>query len=421
MRAAKEAGMGKLVLVGGGHAHLTTLVNANRIVERGHRVVLVSPSAYHYYSGMGPGMLSGMYRPGQVRFHIRKTAEDRGVEYVQGTAARLEADRNTLLLQGREEIGYDVISFNIGSTIDVGSLPVAGEGIFAVKPIEELLRARNHVGKLLDRGTPHLVVIGGGPAGLEISGNLWRLVHDRGKEPRITLLAGRTFLGRFPAKVRRLALRSLQARNIEVVEGGYLKELRDGSAMLEDGRRQDFDAAFLALGVKPPPLFCDSGLPTGSDGGLLVNVHLQSPAHPDVFGGGDCISFQRTNLDKVGVYAVRQNPVLYHNLLAALEGGALETFSVGGAYMLIFNLGDGKGIFWKRNLIFNGRPAFLIKDYIDRTFMKRFQVSGELDEGGPMRSGWPEISDEERTHLARLGDQLDKPMQGGTAAPPDFE
>jgi NADH dehydrogenase FAD-containing subunit len=137
---------------------------------------------------------------------------------------------------------------------------------------------------------------------------------------------------------------------------------------------------FLALGVRPSLLFRNSGIPTGPDGGLLVNDFLQSVAHPEIFGGGDCIYFQPRPLEKVGVYAVRQNPVLFHNLLAALGGGTMRRFDPGGTYLLLFNLGDGRAIFWKNGLIFCLRPAFWLKDAIDRRFMRKFQVSGELDE-----------------------------------------
>jgi len=82
----------------------------------------------------------------------------------------------------------------------------------------------------------------------------------------------------------------------------------------------------------------------------------------------------------VGVYAVRQNPILLHNLMAALDGESLTPFQPGGAYLLIFNMGDGRAIFWKKNLVFDGRLAFILKDFIDRRFMRKFQLSGELEE-----------------------------------------
>ena len=107
---------------------------------------------------------------------------------------------------------------------------------------------------------------------------------------------------------------------------------------------------------------------------MRVNRYLQSTAYGNIFGGGDCIYFQEAPLDKVGVYAVRQNPVICHNLLAALDGAPLQAFKPGGKYLLIFNLGDATGIFYKWSILFGGRLAFRFKDYLDRKFMREFQA-----------------------------------------------
>ncbi|MBW2306354.1 MAG: FAD-dependent oxidoreductase [Deltaproteobacteria bacterium] len=371
-----------LIIVGGGHAHLTVLKKAGDFVERGHRVTLISSAPYHYYSGMGPGMLSGIYRPEEIRFHIKKMAEDRGVSFVEGNVVRVDPDRRILFLDSNDEIGYDIVSFNTGSEIPLESVTGRDEKMITVKPIENLHKARRAVMDLIQTATPRLVVVGGGAAGLEISGNIWRLVHDLGGKAQIKLLAGRRLLGRFPEKTRRLAMESLSARGIEVAEGAHLRRFESGQAVMTDGRKLYYDLLILALGVKPSSLFRDSGLPTGDDRGLLVNTHLQSVAYPEIFGGGDCISLESKPLNKVGVYAVRQNPVLYHNLMAALEGGNMEPFDPDRPYLLIFSLGDGRGIFWKKNWVWNGRLSFYLKDYIDRKFMRRFQVSGERMQQG---------------------------------------
>ncbi|MFP3868702.1 MAG: NAD(P)/FAD-dependent oxidoreductase [Desulfobacteraceae bacterium] len=374
--------MGKhLVLVGGGHAHLTCLKNLRDFVDRGHRVTLISLSPYHYYSGMGPGMLSGIYRPEQIRFNVRKMAEAAGGVFVAGAVVRINPEKRILLLQSGEEMGYEVVSFNTGSFIPVEKIDIENQDkIFTVKPIEKLLDAQQKIRELIQNRKPRLLIVGGGPAGLEITGNTWRLVNDRRRQAQITLLAGNKLLSRFPEKARCLALESLQARGVEVIEGVHLSRLETEQAILTDGRRIAYDFAFLALGVKPSPLFLDSGLPAGPEGGLLVNDYLQSIAYPDIFGGGDCINLVSRPLDKVGVYAVRQNPILFHNLMAALEGRNLQPFDPGGDYLLIFNLGNGRAIFCRKNLILDGRLAFYLKDYIDRKFMRKYQVSGELEE-----------------------------------------
>lgn len=159
-----------------------------------------------------------------------------------------------------------------------------------------------------------------------------------------------------------------------------MKTVRSGGVTLDDGTEIGCDAAFVATGVSPTTIFADSGLPTGPDGGLLVNDRLQSIAHPEIFGGGDCISLQGRKLARVGVYAVRQNPVLLGNLTAALEGRQPAPFSPQEKYLLILNLGDGTGVLWRGRFVWNGSLAFRLKDYIDRKFMTAFQVSGEREE-----------------------------------------
>jgi NADH dehydrogenase FAD-containing subunit len=375
--------MGKhLVLVGAGHAHLTCLASLREFAARGHQVTVIGPAVHHYYSGMGPGMLGETYRPQEIRFNSQRLAEAGGARFVKALVSQVRPGGRRLVLSSGEEISYDVVSFNIGSGVPRQGLSIPeNANVFTVKPIEQLLCAQKSIVEQLGPKTPELLVVGGGPAGVEITGNLWRLVTNHGGAVRLTLVAGRQLLAGLPAKVREGALASFRGRGISVLEGVHLQEVQPGRVRLTDGRVLAFDFLFLALGVKPPRLLTDSGLPTGPDGGLLVNEFLQSTAYPDIFGGGDCIYFQPRPLDKVGVYAVRENPVLRDNLLAALEGGPLTPFKPQEAYLLIFNLGDGRGIFWKKNLVFHGRLAFWLKNYIDRRFMRTFQISGEIDEG----------------------------------------
>lgn len=374
--------MGKhLVLIGAGHAHLTSLKNLRDFTGKGHQVTVIGPDTHHYYSGMGPGMLGQTYRPQEIRFNSQRMAEAGGARFVKGLVSQVQPEERKLMLTSGEEISYDVVSFNIGSGIPKEKVTIQQDtNVFTVKPIEQLLRAQKAILERLGGKTLELLVVGGGPAGVEITGNLWRLVSNHTGRANLTLVAGRRLMSDFPDKVRNLALNSFQKRGIRVIEGSHLTEIEAGKAKLTNGQELPFDFLFLAMGVQPPSLFQDSGLPTGPDRGLLVNDFLQSVAYPEIFGGGDCIYFQPRPLDKVGVYAVRENPILLDNLLAVLEGRSLTPFKPQSAYLLIFNMGDGRGIFWRKNLVFDGRLAFLLKDYIDRRFMRQFQSSGELNE-----------------------------------------
>lgn len=366
-----------LVVVGCGHAHMTLLLRLAEFTGRGHLVTVINPDPYHYYSGMGPGMLSGLYRPRQVRFHVKRMAEERGAEFIRDRAVRIDAANRSIILASGLVIGYDVASFNVGSDVPMESVAAVSERIFPVKPIINLYRARQEILRELDQRDLKLTVVGGGAAGVEVTANLWRLTGEARHRGEITLLAGTGMLARFPDRVRSLVVSLFEQRGIRLIEGARCRNAEADRTILSDGSVLEHDFAIMALGVRPPGFFTDSGLPVGEDGGMLVDSYLRCVAHPEIHGGGDCISLAGEPLAKVGVYAVRQNPVLLHNLMAALEGGALQKFDPGGAYLLIMNMGDGTGIMWKKELVMNGRSAFRLKDWIDRRFMRKFQVSGE--------------------------------------------
>jgi NADH dehydrogenase FAD-containing subunit len=368
-----------LVLVGAGHAHLPIIFSAGNFTQAGHHVTLISPSPFLYYSGMGPGLFSGRYSPQQSRFHVKKMAEDRRANVVIDSVVRVHADQRTLVTASGEEIAYDIVSFNVGSQVPSEQVGEAEQNIFPVKPIENLLQARRRLLQWKEQEL-RLLVAGGGPAGFEIACNLSVLCPKEGLKARITLVAGNALLPQLPEKGLRIANQVLGEHRIRLLEGPFVTRIEQAHAHLDSGESLPFDMLFLAVGIRPSPLFRTSNLATGADGGLLVNRFLQSVEYPSIFGAGDCIFFEPRPLDKVGVYAVREGPVLQDNLMAALEGRELKPFRPQKNYLLIFNLGGGRGLFWRKNWIWDGRSAFSLKEYLDKRFMKRYQVSGELEE-----------------------------------------
>jgi NADH dehydrogenase FAD-containing subunit len=352
---------------------MVTLKHLHTFIEKGYCVTVIQPSKFHYYSGMGPGMLSKTYSPDDIRFASEHVVVKQGGNFILDKVVKIDPASKTVYLEKGDPIDYDVLSFNAGSYVPWSQVKGEHTDIFSVKPIETLLQAQARILELVSQKKITVGIVGGGPSSLEIAGNTWQLARDtKGHMPEITIFAGSRFMSRFPEKIRNFAYKSLRSRGIQIIEQDYSKEIQSGKIILESGATHEADIIFLAVGVKPSTIFKESGLPTGPDSGLLVNKYLQCTEYPEIFGGGDCIYFQDHPLDKVGVYAVRENPILYHNLMAALEGEELHPFDPGGSYLLIFNLGDGKGILGKNSIIFDGRLAFMIKDYIDRKFMREF-------------------------------------------------
>ena len=362
-----------LVLAGAGHAHMVTMANIRMIRDLGHQVTVIGPSDYHYYSGMGPGMLGSGYDPDDIRFAVRDTVEGQGGTFLRDAIAGLDPVTREVHLESGKSVVYDVLSCNTGSHVNVPQILGRRENIYTVKPIERLYQARTEIEALGQKQSVTVAVVGGGPAGTEVAGNVAQLLGRVRYPARVILFAGRGLLSRFPRAVRAKSRSILVKSKVDIREDGHLLSIEDNHLHFDSGSDEYADFIILATGVHPSPFFREAGLSTGPDGGLLVNKYLQNPEYPEIFGGGDCIYYRDRPLDKVGVYAVRENPVLFHNLKAFLEGEPLEEFDPGGDYLLIFNLGNGQGVLRKKWFQISGKIAFRIKDWIDRKFMAQFQ------------------------------------------------
>jgi len=365
----------RVVLVGAGHAHLPVIAAGGRFAGCNAHLTIISPP-WHDYSGMGPGVLSGRYPPALPRIHIPPLVAAAGGTFLSGQVTVVDPVAKTLLMDDGTTIAYDLLSFNTGSRV---TLPVpaesAGLSVFPVKPISRLDAARERLLALGGHGQRlRVLVVGGGAAGCEMAGSLQELAVRQGLRLDITLVAGRQLLGRYPERTRHMVLKALLTQPLEVIEGGRVSALAADHALLDDGRQLDFDLALVASGIAPCGPFVGSGLPVGPQGGVAVNDFLQSPEFPEVFAGGDCLDFLPRPLPKVGVHAVRQGPVLLHNLLASCSDAAIRAYRPQRHFLLIFNLGLGRAVACGYGLSWQ-RPATLrFKEHLDRRFLRRFQI-----------------------------------------------
>lgn len=365
--------MGKLLLAGTGHAHLSIIQSIPDFIARGHEVVAISPGEKHFYSSMGPGMLGGTYKSEEISFPVREMVERQGGTFIRNKVIAIEAENRLVTLESGETFFYDVLSCNLGSTVPQNMITKPSTGVFSVKPIENLFSARQFIIARAARQRVNLGICGGGPAAVEVAGNALAAGMERGgRGCRVQIFTQGHLLPAMPPKVRRLAETRLKKTGVEIFQGNIVESIDTKLIRLKNGKTYPQDLILLATGVRPPTIFADSNLEVGKDGALLVNRYLRTPRYPEIFGGGDCIWFTPRPLEKVGVYAVRQNPVLRHNVLAKLERKPMQPFDPGGAYLIGLNLGGGYGILNKKFFTIGGRTAFLIKDHIDRKFMRKF-------------------------------------------------
>ena len=363
----------RIVLAGGGHAHLHSLLRAAEFSARDCEVVLVNPSPDLYYSGMATGVISGFYTPEQDRIDVRRLVERAGGGFVEGRVSGFSTESCEVLLEDGGRIPYDYASVCVGS--QVGGSFGEGSGVIPVKPVENTAEIRDRILTYRDADSPKVLVIGGGAAGCEVAANAANLIDRKNLGGRVTIAeAGPMLLGSSPEMVGRKITAYLRERGVETLTDSPVVSYAVGVAETAAGRRVEADLVVEAVGIVPRTLEQGSPLLTGEDGGLWVNHYLQSVSDPRIFGGGDSISFRGEALPRLGVFGIRQGPVLFRNLLAALDGRPLEEYKPQRHYLYILNFGDGAGLAVYGAFSWRGRWAMSLKHAIDRSFMRRYDA-----------------------------------------------
>ena len=369
-------------------------------------MVLVNPGRFLYYSGMAPGLLSRTYHPKEARIDVRYLVEKGGGRFVEDRVQEIRSKDGEVVLEGGASIRYDAMSVCLGSGVPGGNFGAAEECILPVKPVENMENLRRKLRSPVVDGPNHerkVLIVGGGPAGCEVACNVSRIFEEQGTNGRITIAeAGDALLGPAPWRAQTEIDGFLRSKGVEVLLGSEVVRMDEGAARTADGRTIGFDVAVLAVGIEPPGIFRKSGLATGDDGGLWVNRYLQSISDPRIFGGGDSGAFRGEALAKLGVFAIRQGPVLFHNIRAALSGEPMQEFRPQKYYLYALNLGDGTGLAIYGPLVWRGAAAWKLKSYIDRKFIKEYRYPE--DEPGEARAYFERLRAEGVTSAYRRGE-----------------
>ncbi|HEX7009788.1 MAG TPA: FAD-dependent oxidoreductase, partial [Phycisphaeraceae bacterium] len=167
--------------------------------------------------------------------------------------------------------------------------------------------------------------------------------------------------------------RALRQRNVHIVTSCPVARVEQDAVVAEDGRRFAFDLLVAAIGLAPPPLLRESGLDVDDEGGLRVDGTLRSVSDPRIFGTGDCISLEGCRLPRLGVFGVREAPILLHNLLASFTGQRLCTYRPQRRWLTILNLGRGEALAVWGPCHWRSRASLRLKDWIDRRFLQQYQ------------------------------------------------
>ena len=355
-----------LVLIGGGHTHALVLKRWGMQTLPGVRVTLINPGPTAPYSGMLPGFVAGHYGRDNLDIDLYDLARFAGARIIDGAATGIDRVAKTITVPGRPPVAYDVASIDIGVTSAMPDLPGFAEFGIPAKPLGPFASRWD---AYRAKAGAHVAVIGGGVAGAELA---MAMAHAlRGTGAIIHLIDRERVLSALGPKARAKGLAALAGLGVTLIEGTDVTEVTATQVILADGRQVRSDFTTGAAGAQAHGWLADTGLNL-HQGFIAVSSHLRS-SDPAIFAVGDCAHMTASPRPKAGVFAVRQAPVLFDNLRAALSGGAMRPYTPQRDYLKLISLGGKQALAEKSGVVWGGGLLWRLKDRIDRDFMWKFR------------------------------------------------
>lgn len=335
------------------------------------QVTLISDGPMSPYSGMIPSFLAGIYKASDLQFDLQKICDRFHFNFIESRVILICAEKNLVQLSTQKFLEYDICSVNIG--IESNQIPTDVQdekNIVYLKPISKLIESWNLLKNSAETENCDIKIIGGGAAAFEIA----IACRRHFKKNEITLISGKTgLLPEHSALAKKLAQKSLAAAKINLLEGQRVEKITDQYLSLSDGTRLTKDICFVGTTAAVNPLFKRSGLKVNEFGFVHVDKNLLVEGTNNLFAAGDCCHFAAEPLAKAGVYAVRQGPVVYKNIIAFLENKPLIKYKPQTEFLKILVSGDQEAIAIYGKFVFKGLWAWKLKNYIDLKFMKKFK------------------------------------------------
>ncbi len=362
-----------VVLIGGGHAHALVLRRWGMRPLPGARLTVINPDPSAPYTGMLPGHVAGHYSRDALEIDLVRLARFAGARVILGRAEGIDRATRRVRVTGRGDIAYDIASIDIGITSDLPELPGFAAHAVGAKPLGPYaVRWQAFLAAVrAGQQAPEVAVIGGGVGGVELAMAMAHALRAANVVPAVSLVDRGRVLDTLRPGTRAALLERMAGLGIRVVEMAGVRQITEETVVLSDGQTLPGRFVVGAAGARPQDWLAETGLAL-SDGFIAVDETLRSVTDPAIYAVGDCAHLSHAPRPKAGVYAVREAPVLYHNIRADLTGRQRRRYAPQRDYLKLISLGGTSALADKAGLRLAGELLWHWKDRIDRAFMRKF-------------------------------------------------
>jgi NADH:ubiquinone reductase (H+-translocating) len=382
---ATASGRRRVVIVGGGFGGLAA---ARQLRDANVDVTLVDRRNHHLFQPLLYQAAAGALSPSDCASPIRPALKrSMNTTVLMAEVTDVDAERRQVVLDRGERLDYDSLIVACGGQTSYFGHDEWQHVTCGLKTLADVVDLRKRFFGAFEQAERSsdpaeraewltFVIVGGGPTGVEIAGQLaitartmrrtFRRIDAAGT--RVILLdAGDRVVAAFSEKLSKKVAEDLEALGVTVHEGARATTIDERGVTYDAGgesRRIDTRTVIWAAGVRAAPFTDSLGHSTGASmdraGRIHVNPDLTVPGHPEISVIGDVASVQGPRgkpLPGLATVAIQQA----HHVAKAVRAGkpGADTpfrYLDKGALAVV---GRGRAICEIRGLRLWGRPAFL--------------------------------------------------------------
>jgi NADH dehydrogenase len=295
----------RVLILGGGFAGVGA---AQKLKDADAEVVLVDRHDYHTFQPLLYQLATGLLETTTVGHSLRDLLQGHeNVTVHKAAVTAVDLDAREARFDGLGSIGYDYLVYGLGAVVNFFGTQGAVEHAFPMYTLAHAVRLKEHLlerweaadrnPSLVDDGALNIVVVGGGPTGVETAGavaELYRaqfakdyrtLPQDRARV--ILVEAGPELFAMFKPKLREYTAKALADRTVEVMTGERVASVAPTRVTLHSGEELQAHTLVWGAGLQGNPVVRTLGVELQRGDRLAVEADLTLPGHPEVYVLGD--------------------------------------------------------------------------------------------------------------------------------------
>jgi NADH:quinone reductase (non-electrogenic) len=348
MTSANASTRPRVLILGGGFAGVGA---AQKLGKADADVVLVDKHDYHTFQPLLYQLATGLLETSAVGHALRDLVHDQeNTSFHQAKVTGVDLEAREVRFDDMQPLAYDYLVVGLGAEVNFFGTDGAAEHAFPMYTLVDAVRLKEHVlerweaadkdPSLVDDGALNVVVVGGGPTGVETAGamaELYRNVFSKDyrslpqRGARVILVeAGPEIFAMFKPDIRAYTVEALEKRTVEVMRGERVASVSPTRVALASGVVLKAHTLVWGAGLQGNRLVQSLGLDLERGDRVGVGPELALPDHPEVYVVGDvgAITDAKTGqvLPQLGSVALQSGEHVGETIAKRLAGKKTKPF-----------------------------------------------------------------------------------------------